>query len=620
MTINHSSQPWGGSHSRAIRELWRTHLPQPCGLCGQPVDGTTPWVVGHIESRGARPDRTYDVTNTGVEHRHCSNSTAQQGVIDKAKAEARRELGADSAGQPPKPVRPPWRPHGPAFLGATPQAGIAAQSRARAQDDRSGRVSWDQLMSRPWLADLAVIPPDAAAPRAMSPPHPTATGSHGVDAERWIEVELSVRLRWWQRLALRRALEHGDDGELLWRTVLASTPRRAGKSVLMMALAAWRLTHGRELGERRQTIVHTGQDLAVVSEVMRLAFSWATRNKFLIRRKNGQEAVEAGESRWLMRSQSATYGYEVSLGLVDECWAVPSAVLDDALEPALIGRRSPQLLLTSTAHRRATSLMRRRLAAAMDGMNEDFSTLLLWWGAPDGEPGDPETWRQASPYFTEQTRQLISDRWERVLRGEGDPQADDPDAVEGFKCQYLNAWPPPHAPLPAREVPAVPRELWDRTLVELPDGRPAGAGIESTFAGGLAVALAYRDDRGHIVTAQQVASMVDAVDVVLASGALTLIVGKSLAGDASLIDLDPVQVIAKGGTSRAAVTELRRLVDEGQLRHADSPVLDQQVCDLMVSEGTDGPRMKAGSRTDMFKAVTWAVEAATEVLEPPQIF
>ena len=477
-------------------------------------------------------------------------------------------------------------------------------------------------MDRPWLADVAVIPEDGSTPRVMSPAHPDAVGSYGADAERWATDELGIELRWWQRLALRRMLEHDDAGELVWRQVIVSTPRRAGKSVLMMVVACWRLTHGGLLGSPRQTVLHTGQDLQVVGEVMRLAWPWAQRHEHLIRRKNGQESIEVAESRWLMRSQNAVFGYEVDLGLVDECWSVPAQVVDDGLEPAALHRRSPMLVLCSTAHRRATSLMRRRLEAALTGLGEDWSTLLLWWAAPEGEPvGDPSTWRAASPYWTEQQQELISSRWERALRGEADPQADDPDAMEGFKAQYLNLWPPPHAGPPVREHPAVPVELWENQMVEPPTGRPAAAGMEAYFGAGYSVALAFPiDGDGTVVTSMEAATAAAAVDLVLASGALRLGIGKSLAEDPALRDMGPVQVMPQSGMARALVSELRRLLDENRVFHDGAGPLDDQVRPLMVTESTDGPRLKYGSRTDAIKAAVWAVQLAAQPLEIPRIW
>ena len=40
----------------------------------------------------------------------------------------------------------------------------------------------------------------------------------------------------------------------------------------------------------------------------------------------------------------------------------------------------------------------------------------------------------------------------------------------------------------------------------------------------------------------------------------------------------------------------------------------------MVTESTDGPRLKYGSRTDAIKAAVWAVQLAGQPLETPRIW
>src|SRR3546814_11952612 len=50
-------------------------------------------VVGHIKSRAAHPELTWDPSNWRIEHRKCSDRTGQAAVIEKAKAEALRDAG-----------------------------------------------------------------------------------------------------------------------------------------------------------------------------------------------------------------------------------------------------------------------------------------------------------------------------------------------------------------------------------------------------------------------------------------------------------------------------------------------------------------------------------------------
>src|SRR5690242_2899935 len=96
-------------------------------------------------------------------------------------------------------------------------------------------------MSANWAAYIREVlrnaPPSARLPRLMSVVHPAAVGSYGAEAQLWAEhASLQPRLsdgtRWWQTLALERALEHDENGQLCWPIVVISGPRQVGKSWL----------------------------------------------------------------------------------------------------------------------------------------------------------------------------------------------------------------------------------------------------------------------------------------------------------------------------------------------------------------------------------------------------
>lgn len=299
----------------------------------------------------------------------------------------------------------------------------------------------DALAQYEWLEGFQSVPMDAAPPLSMTLPADDAVGSYGWDAIEWIEQSLAIKLRWWQRLAVVRQLEYRKDGTLCYRTVLESCPRRAGKSVRIRGMALWRMANPDLFGEP-QTIVHTGSDVAICREVQRGAWRWAEDvADWTVSRSNGKEALETPSGdRWLVRAQRAVYGYDVCLGIIDEAWDVNPETVSDGLEPATLERRSPQIHLTSTAHRRATSLMRSALAQAMNSA-ADPETLLMFWGAvPGSDPSDPEVWRAASPYWSEDRRRMIASKYRKALAGESDPEMDDPDPIKGFESQYLNVW------------------------------------------------------------------------------------------------------------------------------------------------------------------------------------
>jgi hypothetical protein len=133
------------------------------------------------------------------------------------------------------------------------------------------------------------------------------------------------------------------------------------------ALALWRVTHGHLFGES-QLVLHTGKDLNVCREVHAPGRLWARERGWGIRETNGQEEIAnpADGSRWIVRGNQSVYGYPASMAIADESWAMPARLVDDGIEPTLMERQSPQLVLLSTAHSRATSLMLGRRAAALE--------------------------------------------------------------------------------------------------------------------------------------------------------------------------------------------------------------------------------------------------------------
>ena len=298
------------------------------------------------------------------------------------------------------------------------------------------------------MADLLPVPESATWPTAMSAPHPMAVGSYGQEAEQWLlenvtEVGRPLVLRWWQRLALRRQLEHDEDGRLVWWEVVETTPRRSGKSVRLRAASLWRLHKAEHFGEQ-QLILLTGKDVPIVREIMLKAWPWAKARGYPVRQANGQEEIEHPDgSRWIIRSRESVYGYDVTMACVDEAHGVPSVVVDDGLEPALLERQQPQLVMTSTAHRMAKPLMRNRLAAATKNLGSPRRTLVLQWSAPaDADVSDRDAWRLASPHWTPEREEMIADVLERALAGESEGQEDgEPDPIEALRAQYLNIWP-----------------------------------------------------------------------------------------------------------------------------------------------------------------------------------
>lgn len=256
----------------------------------------------------------------------------------------------------------------------------------------------------------------------------------------------------------------------MWREIVDTGPRRIGKSVRLRVSALWRIANAKRIGETQLAML-VSKDLAVGKEIHRQAWSWAERRGWTVIRLGGAQEVQASsDDRWLLRAENAVYGYDVGYGQVDESWGVDPTAITEGLEPALLERLWPQLHLTSTAHVKATSLMRRRLVAAL--RDSDPDVLLMFWGAhPDADFADEATWRAASAHWSEDRRALMARKYAAALAGQDEPEFDDPDPVRGWAAQYLNVWPR----LLDSGSAIWPR--WSDLATTVPPGKPAALGV-----------------------------------------------------------------------------------------------------------------------------------------------
>ena len=406
-------------------------------------------------------------------------------------------------------------------------------------------------------------------------------------------------------------------GALVWLEVDVSTPRQVGKSVGLRAAATWRMHQAARFGEE-QLVLHTGKDLPVCNEVQRAARTWARgRPGYVVREQNGNEEVGFGDSRWLVRGRFSVYGYAVSMGLVDEAWGVSPDVVEDGIEPTMGDRLQPQLWLTSTAHRRATSLFPLRRATAMAELGSPRRRLLLEWSAPR-ETGieDVDGWRAASPYWTPIRAELLQAKLQRVLAGVSE-DPDEDDAVESFRSQYLNMWPVRRLVPTTKDEPLVDADAWlagQDASAAAPPG-PAVLAVEDWYGMGAAAAACVQladgrllvwgdvfEDRGQAVTwcAYQ-AELRPGSRILVGASLPTGPVGEA-AGDVP---------VAKAGSTelRTALPLLRTLLRQGRLVHGGDPVMGAQVTACRVSPREGGLTIpNRAHRTDLVRCLAWAVQ------------
>jgi hypothetical protein len=568
---------YGTSHKKTRQELEPLVLGGGvrCWRCGEPIRPGEPWDLGHVDGDPSR--------YAGPEHRACNRATT----------------GRLPAG---------WQP-------------------AEEEPEREGLAASDQRFRVPWLKGLRRVPRDATWPRLMTVPHPAAVGSYGKEFCRWAERRSGRPLRWWQQLSAARMLEHDDQGLLVWDAVLLSLARQLGKSWLLRELCLWRIEQGDRFGEE-QNVLHTGKDLAVCIEVQRSARIWAKPQPglYLVREANGQERIEyLGEpgGRWLVKAKDAPYGFSVSKAVVDEAWNVEPRHIEEGVAPTMVERVSPQLLLVSTAHRLATTLMLTRRRAALEQLETGAGDLLIEWSAPRGAPVDDlRSWRLASPHWTPHREKLIGRRLEAMYAGETQ-DVTETDPAESFRAQWLNQWPRGLTVLEGQELLA-PGDWARLAAAGLQSSSPLFVAIEDNYGNGAAVAAAALLDDGRIEVDGWVRDDWDsAVEDVRLLGTVRRI--RHLQVGASMLNRMPPGTVptprtAGGSETRPGLALIRDLVAGGQIAHDTSTaVLDQAVGQARVKEGTNGLILLNHGPTHLVRALAWAVSAAHKPAPEPVI-
>ncbi len=509
-------------------------------------------------------------------------------------------------------------------IGTAPPARPAVSpAGASAALDAVGWPAGDPIWRRDWLAELVDVPDDATWPRLMTPTHPEATGSYGDEFAAYAAARSGMPLRWWQRLAAARLLEHDESGDLCWRAACLTVARQVGKSHLLRELCMWRLGQGHRFGGP-QTIVHTGKDLGICVEVQRPARRWARSpdlaEVYKVREANGQEMIEAlaDGSRWMIRAKDNTYGLTASMTVVDEAWKVEAEHIDEGLVPTMIEQYASQLLLVSTGHRRATGLMvDRRNRFVADPASTTGALWIEWSAPPTAELGDEAAWRAASPHWHRRRRDGIVEEYAKALAGDGADE-DETDPLEGFATQWLNRW-PARRRRSGHGEPLLPEGVWERCAGALDD--IAGAGVialEENRGTGAAAAFVAADAAGRFeVDGRACATWAEAID--LAADFMNARPGARLYVGARMNNQLPDDFPARATARKAGQTEtgrglvlLRNLVAEGRVVHDETADLDDQLARARVHPLTGGGigLVNNNARTDLLRACLWALDAA----------
>jgi hypothetical protein len=449
-------------------------------------------------------------------------------------------------------------------------------------------------------------------PRLETKPSQAVTGSYGPKAREWLKAAHGLVLRGWQAYAIDRALEHDADGGLVWRTVVLSVARQAGKSTLARGLTLWRLAQGPDLFGGPQLVLGVSLTVDRAWEVMRPAAAWCVEEygKNAVRYGNARPGIVLPNgSRWVPMAAraGAGVGYSTSgMLFVDEAWGIPQRIVDDDLAPTMSEFPQAQAWLVSTAGDSDSLLMSQYRNRAIERLETDDpgSLLLLEWSAPpDADPNSVDTWRWASPEWTPARERFIRDQQSQI-------------APERFATQYLNMW-------------VAKMDHWAsdanmaRTLEPdrpLPPDAVWSVAVESDFDGmSHAVAVAAMDGDGRMpvrVTMHRTIADVDAhIDTLRAAHPpIHLSITPSYLGKSRQKYDDVV------GTKQAMVgtQTLLDLFDRGVIAHDGSPMLMDNLYRSRVSKRQGGHFLVSRDESSVHavRALMFAAWRASMVPKP----
>jgi hypothetical protein len=306
----------------------------------------------------------------------------------------------------------------------------------------------------------------------------------------------------------------------------------------------------------------------------------------------------------------------VSYALVDEVWGLPADVIENGLWPTMLERAAPQMVLASTANRKATPLFPGRRAQALTELDHPGTVLLLEWSMPrDMDIDDRAGWRLASPHWSAGRERLLEAGLAKVLAGQSlDP--DETDPIESWRCQYGDSW----LPTVVTDVgePIVDMLAWDRARGAVKPTRVFAA-VEDYFGKGFGVAVVAREGDRFEVDAwsaeswKQVEDEIREVFDTHQHG--PALYGPSMWERMGGAKLPNAQCVHSTDT-RSGLSLLRQLMAAGRICHDDTPELDRQLQAVKVRELSSGMNLVPGQRADLVKATVWALQAAHRQRSP----
>jgi phage terminase large subunit-like protein len=214
---------------------------------------------------------------------------------------------------------------------------------------------------------------------------------------------MGMTLMPWQVHALSGQLAHDETGVLQFRESLVSTARQNGKSVALQALIGWWMTEGAVIRGGPQSV------MSVANKLDRAEAIFPLLANILCETFGGKKLAAIGRksvemldgSRWEIRAATKSlHGGSHDLIVCDELFDIDAEVVDSALRPSQIARKSPLLSMWSTAGDQHSETMIKLRQQAIADIDKGVASLFYFaeWSMPSHlSPLDEKNFCWANP-------------------------------------------------------------------------------------------------------------------------------------------------------------------------------------------------------------------------------
>jgi hypothetical protein len=353
-----------------------------CALCGKPGANT----ADHIISLMAGGDHSLE--NLQPAHQRCNS---KKGATEQNRRAAAQNLKRAQNLAPPTTQQPkkttetdffPTKGQTPTLISAVfleNQPELAVNGEMSDHDWRTGR-------EQPRLESVGV-----------------GAESYGPLVASWCERHMGMTLMPWQVHALSGQLAHDETGVLQFRESLVSTARQNGKSVALQALIGWWMTEGAVIRGGPQSVMSVANKLDRAEAIFPLLANilcetFGGKKLAAI----GRKSVEMPDgSRWEIRAATKSlHGGSHDLIVCDELFDIDAEVVDSALRPSQIARKSPLLSMWSTAGDQHSETMIKLRQQAIADIDKNVTSLFYFaeWSMPSHlSPLDEKNFCWANP-------------------------------------------------------------------------------------------------------------------------------------------------------------------------------------------------------------------------------